>query len=99
MALQERNPIMVLVLSLCTLGIYGLIWYINTANDLREAGADIPSTILIIIPIANIFWLWKFCEGVEQVTGGQSGIMLFLLNFIGLGMVFAQMDINKKVAG
>jgi hypothetical protein len=81
---QERNPITVIILTLCTFGIYGLIWLVRTKNEMNELGAEIPTAWLLIIPIANIFWLWKYCEGFEVVTKGeeQSGAMVFLIYII-----------------
>jgi len=78
--MQRRDPLMVAVLSIVTLGIYALVWYVKTKREMNTQGAQIPTAWLIIIPIVNIYWLWKFSEGVETVTkGGLSGAVAFLL--------------------
>ena len=78
--MTKRNPVVVVLLALVTFGIYALVWYIKTAREMRARGAEIPHGILIIIPIANLYWLWKWAAGVEKVTaGGMSGPVAFLL--------------------
>jgi heme/copper-type cytochrome/quinol oxidase subunit 4 len=63
MALQERNILLVYILSFVTVGIYFIYWLYKTKNELKELGANIPSFILFFIPIANIYWLYKYTEG------------------------------------
>ena len=99
--LQHRDPIMVLILGLITFGIYGLYWYAMTKLELNQSGAQIPTAWLIIIPIINIYWEWKFCEGVEQVTNKRmSAVVAFLLMFfIGIiGAAVIQDTLNKFAA-
>ncbi len=86
-SLQYRSPIMLIVFAILTFGLYGLYWQVVTKGDLNASGADIPTAWLIIIPIANILWMWKFCEGVELVTEGKmTGVVAFLLVFF-LGII------------
>jgi len=51
-----------------TLGIYGLVWYVKTKEEMNAKGAEIPSAWLLIVPIANIIWMWKYSVGVEKLT-------------------------------
>jgi len=46
---------MVIVLSLLTLGIYVLVWFVKTKREMNTKGAEIPTAWLIIIPIINIY--------------------------------------------
>lgn len=65
---------------------------------MNRQGANIPSAWLIIIPLVNIWWLWKYCEGVEQVTNKKvSGVLSFvLLWLLGLiGMAIIQHEFNQ----
>ncbi|GAI30384.1 unnamed protein product, partial [marine sediment metagenome] len=41
---------------------------------MNAKGAQIPTAWLIIIPFVNIWWYWKFCEGVELVTNKGMGV-------------------------
>ena len=99
--MQHRDPIMVVVLTIVTFGIYGLWWYATTKGEMNDKGAEIPTAWLIIIPIVNIYWIWKFCEGVETVTGGGlSGPVAFLLLFFIaiIGIPVVQSSLNKIAA-
>lgn len=90
--MQQRNPIMVILLSIITFGIYGLVWFVITKNQMNAKGAQIPTAWLLIIPFVNIWWLWKFSEGVELVTNKGMGtavvfLLLWLLGTIGEAIV------------
>ncbi len=96
--LEHRDPITVLILSIITFGIYGIYWMVKTSWELNEAGADIPTAWLIIVPIISIWWEWKFCEGVEQVTNGEmsTAVAFLLLYFLGvIGAAIIQSSLNK----
>ena len=99
--MQHRDPIMVILLSIITLGIYGLFWYVVTKNEMNTKGAQIPTAWLIIIPFVNIWWYWKFSEGVELVTNKGMGaavafLLLWLLGTIGEAII--QNELNKVAA-
>jgi len=90
--MQQRSPFLVFLLSLITFGIYGIVWYVNTKNEMNARGAQIPTAWLLIIPIVNIYWVWKYSEGVELVTNKDMStavafILLFLLGIIGMAII------------
>ena len=90
--MKRRSPILVLVLSIITFGIYALVWYVITKGEMNRRGARIPTALLIIVPLVNIYWLWKFCEGVghvtkERMSGPVAFILLFLLSVIGMAII------------
>ena len=58
--IKKRNPWAVALLSLVTLGIYGIVWYVKTKGELVERGGEVPTAWLIIVPFANIYWLYKY---------------------------------------
>lgn len=96
--MKHRSPIAVFFLPFVTFGIYGLIWEVKTKNEMNRLGADIPTAWLIIVPIINIYWLWKYSAGVDKVTNEKiSGIMAFvLLILLGpIGMAIIQNDFNN----
>lgn len=101
--MTKRSPAAVIILSCITLGIYSIIWYVKTKGEMVKHGADIPTAWLIIVPIANLWWMWKWAGGVEHVTRGQSSqgvsfIMVLIVNqvfFIGSGIV--QSSLNKAI--
>lgn len=90
-----------IALSIVTFGIYGIVWQVKVKGELNEAGADIPTAWWLIVPIGNIWWLWKYSEGVEQITkekysAGLSFALLFLTSIIGQAII--QTELNK-IAG
>ncbi len=96
--MQHRNPIMVILLSLITLGIYTLVWSVRTKSEMNAKGAQIPTAWLLIIPFVDYFWLWKFSEGVEVVTSKKmgAGVAFCLLFFLGvIGMAIIQDKLNQ----
>jgi EamA domain-containing membrane protein RarD len=89
---KQRNPIAVALLPFITFGIYGIYWQVATKEELNQKGANIPTAWLIIVPLVNIWWLWKYSEGVEHVTNGKMSaviafILLFLLSSIGAAVI------------
>lgn len=96
--MKQRNPVTVFFLSLITFGIYSLVWEVKTKNELKAQGADIPTAWLIIVPIANLYWIWKYSLGVEQVSKGKVSavltlILLLLLSIVGQAIL--QSEFNK----
>jgi hypothetical protein len=85
--MTKRSPIAVFFLGIITLGIYGIVWHVKTKGEMNRLGANIPSAWLMIIPLVNIWWLWKYAEGVEEITkGGMSKAVAFLLLFL-IGLI------------
>lgn len=57
--MNKRNPAFVFIFSIITLGIYTLYWFVKTRRELVDRGASIPTTLLMIIPIANLYYVYK----------------------------------------
>jgi hypothetical protein len=99
--MKNRSPIAVFFLPFVTFGIYGLVWQVKTKGEMNRLGAGIPTAWLLIVPLVNIWWLWKYSEGVEKVTnGGMSGVLAFVLLFLlgVVGMAIIQNEFNKVAA-
>lgn len=69
--MKNRSIVGVVVLTVITFGIYAIVWAIMTKDEMNEAGAEIPTAWWILVPFANIWWKWKYCEGLEHVTRGR----------------------------
>jgi len=98
--MQRRSVAMVFVLTLITFGIYGLIWMVKTKNEMNAQGANIPTAWLIIVPVVQYWWMWKYAGGVEHVTRGKTSqviafILIFILGMIGMAIL---QDAFNKVA-
>jgi hypothetical protein len=96
--MQKRSVAAVIILTIITFGIYGIVWFVKTKNEMVQQGADIPTAWLLIVPIASIYWMWKWAGGVEHVTRGKFSqavgfILVFLLGLIGMAII--QDSLNK----
>jgi len=98
--MTKRSVVAVLLLTLVTFGIYGLVWMVKTKNEMNTQGANIPTAWLLIVPVVSIWWMWKYAGGVEHVTRGKSSqviafILMFVLGVIGMAII---QDAFNKVA-
>ena len=97
---KERNPVLVAVLGLVTFGIYAIYWLYSTKKEMVGLGAQIPTFFLIIIPIVNIYWIYKYSMGAAQVAKKKdnSGLIYFILWIIifPVAMYLIQTELNKR---
>lgn len=97
--MTERSPLMVFVLSVVTLGLYEIYWLVKTKDEMNAAGAEVPTAWLILVPIVSLWWMWKYSEGVDTVTRGQTSaaISLLLLLLLGpIGVAVLQSGFNRR---
>lgn len=87
--MKNRSPIAVLLLPLVTFGIYSLYWEVKTKGEMNSLGADIPTAWLIIVPLVNIWWMWKYCQGVQHVTGEKLNAALVFVGFLLIGFIMS----------
>jgi len=81
--MTKRSIVMVVVYTLITAGLYEIYWLVKTKRELVAQGAVIPTSWLLIVPFVNLYWRWKWAEGVEYVTHGRSSAATnFLLVFL-----------------
>ena len=90
--MTRRSVAMVIILSCVTFGIYNLVWMVKTKNEMNARGASIPTAWLLLLGPVALYWLWKYSEGVAQVTGGKTSavtafVMLWILGPIGSGLL------------
>jgi hypothetical protein len=99
--MSRRSVLSVFILSIVTFGAYALFWMVETKEEMNAQGAKIPTVWLLVVPFANIYFIWRYCEGVEQVSGGRLSariafLLLFFTSFI--GPVVLQSVFNKLSA-
>lgn len=92
--------IMLFCLALLVIGItYIYYWLISTARVLRRNTNDgIPNALLLIIPLANLWWMWRYSQAAETYTQGkqQAALVFILLAALGsIGMGILQDTYNK----
>ena len=98
MPVKKRNILLVYLFTFISFGIYGIYWMVSTKNEMNELGAKIPTAWLLIIPIINLYWLYRYYEGFTQTAKkGSHAILWFLLHlFIGIIMpAIVQHELNK----
>ena len=96
--IKSKNIFLVYFLSFFTFGIYSLVWTVKSKRDMNSLGAEIPTSWLLIIPVVNLFWLYKYAEGFAQnVKKDDSTMMWFVMSlFAGIIMPFVvQSELNK----
>lgn len=97
---KERNPIMVIIYSMITCGIYSLYWAIQTKNEINEKGGEIPTGWLLIVPFANLYWFWRYVEDWHKVTKPEQDLIMVVLVFFvfsPLAIYWIQTELNKLV--
>lgn len=99
--MKKRNPFAVFIFGFITFGVYSLYWTVVTKGEMNERGANIPTAFLLIVPFVNIWWLWKWSEGVELVTNKKmSNVIAFLVEILlgPIGDAVVQDSFNSTVA-
>ena len=95
---KKRNIILVYLFSIITFGIYTIYWCVSTKNEMNKKGAQIPTAWLIIIPIANIYWTYKYCEGFAEKIKKDNNTLLWFIIAIIIGIIMpaiVQSELNK----
>lgn len=95
--MRKQNPLAVFLLSIITFGIYGIFWLARTRGEMVRKGAEIPTTWLIIIPIVQLWYYWKWSAGVNFVTKKLDAILVFILILLlgSIGFAIVQDSFNS----
>ena len=98
--MKRRSPAAPLLLPFITVGIYSLVWLVKTKNEMNAFVTRIPTAWLLIVPIANFVWYWKYAKGVNEFTAGgtSAGGAFWLLVLLGpIGAAIIQNSFNTKL--
>lgn len=96
--MTKRSPVGVIFLFFVTFGIYSVVWFVETKNEMNRLGANIPAAWLLFVPFFNFRWFWIYGKGVALVTNGAySPLGSFLLMiFLGpFGNAILQGEFNR----
>lgn len=99
----KRNPFLVLLYSIITLGVYFIYWLVITTNELKEKTDTAPNPWLIVlfaIPyvgiVVFIYYFWKFSYALEKLSGYRAWILFIAWVIVTpAGLVLSQYEINK----
>ena len=97
-SVENRDWIVVIILSIVTLGVYLVYWIVTTKNEMVNMGADIPTAWFLIIPLANLYFAWKYAMGVEFISNRSTeGILVFILAIVFFPAVIylTQTELNR----
>ena len=86
------------ILSIVTMGIYGLYWFVVLTDEMNRLSGDTEATsggmalvfTIITCGIYGIYWAYKMGEKVDRVKGqmgGSSPVLFLILEIFGLGIV------------
>lgn len=96
--IKNRNIALCILFGIVTFGIYIIYWFVKTKDEINSLGAKIPTAWLIIIPIVNWYWYYKYAEGWSKyVKKDDNAVMWFLLYLLlsPVVMIIFQMELNK----
>lgn len=96
--IKNRNIVSVYLLSIITFGIYGIYWTVQTKEEIKSLGGDIPTCWLLIIPIANIYFLYKYAEAFATKVKKDDNGVLWLIVFWLISIIMpaiVQSELNK----
>jgi Domain of unknown function (DUF4234) len=99
--MKPRSVAAPLLLPLITFGIYGLVWQVKTKTEMNQAGQKVPTAWWLIVPFANIWWLWAYSVAAENFTNkGISKAAAFWLQLLlgVIGYAVVQSAFNNKLA-
>lgn len=102
-----------IVLSILTLGIYGLVWQYRLTRSVCSMSDERESTtteylLCLFIPFYSLYWYYKrgksFAEGAQSrgYDAEDKGLLYLLVAFFGFGIVnmcLMQDDVNRIVNG
>lgn len=72
----------------------------KTKGEINSLGAKIPTAWLIIVPIANIYWAYKYCEGFAEYVKKDNNTILWFILYVLVGIIMpaiVQSELNKIV--
>lgn len=102
--IKRRKPLLVLLFSLITFGIYFIYWVVSTTNELRKNTKSAPNPLLLLlllVPLVNIvvtvIYYWKYSKAINELTGfDKVGLFILFMLFSPAAMIVSQVQLNKK---
>lgn len=109
MPIKNRSIPMCVILSIITLGIYGIYWFVVLTNESNALAPNNATTsggkafllCIITLGIYSIYWNYKLGAKVDEMKGTDSntGILFLIIGLIGFSIInhcLAQSELNKR---
>lgn len=109
--IQQKNIALCVILSMCTCGIYGIIWFISLTDDTNQLSGDFRTSggmafllTLVTCGLYSLYWMYRQGEKIDYVKQsrglpyGNSALLYLILSILGLGIVsycLMQNEINQ----
>jgi hypothetical protein len=101
---KERNMIVQVLLMIVTFGMYGIYWFYVTCQELVGLSGNTSVspgvlTILLFVPIANLWAWYKYAELFETVSRDDMNrwvVFLLVLVFSPAVWFIVQTELNKR---
>jgi hypothetical protein len=101
-----RNPFLVFVWAIVTLGIYYIVWYYKVNRELRDAcGIDVSPFVALVAITPFVSWYRTFkrvataqgSAGVQSEVNPILGFILYVVGvfFLPVEVIYAQDELNK----
>ena len=102
--IKKRNLLGQVGLVIITLGIYAIYWFYKISEEMKFVGKDNQAspalwTVLLFIPIANIWVYYKFSELYEKISSDRFNKWLLFVLWLGFSPAvwfIVQTEMNKK---
>lgn len=103
---RERNMLVQVLLMIVTFGIYGVYWFFSTCRELaflanEEKVSPTLLTILLFIPLVNLYSLYKYAELYEIVSRDHMNkwlLWVISLVFVPAVWFIVQMELNERAS-
>ena len=106
---ETRNPLLVLVLSIVTCGIYQIVWYFMVSEEINRAAGEkkVDPVIyfllgLLCFPLIFVGW-YKMDETIYELNNGaglpanRNFVAWLLLCIIGVGPLFMIYQVQDQL--
>jgi hypothetical protein len=99
--IKRRDIVAIYLLTIITFGIYALYWLVQTKKEMNGLGATIPTAWLLIVPIANLYWMYKYCEAFATYVKKDNNAVLWFIVYVLVSIIMpaiVQSELNKLAA-
>jgi hypothetical protein len=100
--IKRRDILAIYLLAIITFGIYAIYWLVQTKKEMNSLGATIPTAWLLIIPIANLYWMYRYCEAFATYVKKDNNTVLWFILYVLIGIIMpaiVQSELNKLASG